>query len=321
MKKIIVITGAGGTVGYRLVKYFLSFNNIEIRAIDKSEIAIASLLDLNEGEKLKTYLLDINNINDLGNIIKNSSIIIHCAALKHLRTGVIFPEELATQNILNFCNIVKMAKKYKVKKVLLCSTDKAATPTSVMGASKLLMERILHFSSNCDTKFAAVRFGNIVNSSGSIIPKIIFQLSAKKEVRITNRKMTRYLMLENDFLDLIRYALDNMKGGEIFIPDTVSVNIGDLADVVIELYCKKNKKSKQDIKVINVGNIYEENIHERMINENEIENISISGNYFILHKKNKKKCSQKTGRVLLNSAYNTLKYTEIKKILENLKLF
>ncbi len=299
----------------------MNFNNIEIRAIDRSEIAIASLLDFDEAEKLKTYLLDVNNIDGLENIIKNSSIIIHCVALKHVRTGVFFPDESALQNILNFCNIVKIAKKYKVKKVLLCSTDKAATPTSVMGASKLLMERILYFSSNRDTKFAAVRFGNIVNSFGSIIPKIIFQLDTEKKIKITNREMTRYLMFENDFLDLVRHALDNMKGGEIFIPKTISVKIGDLVDAVIELYCSGNKVPRKDIKIINIGNIYEENVHERMVNGDEVENLSISGDYFVLHKKNKKKCSQKIIKTLLSSAHSTLKYVEIRNILKNLKLF
>lgn len=215
MKQIIAITGAGGTVGMSLTKYFLKINpEAEIRAIERSETAVFQLIDLaKENINLKVFLVDLINYPDAEEALRGSNVIIHCAALKHVVVGFSFSEELARQNVNCFCNIVKIAKKYKVGKVLLCSTDKSSTPTSVMGASKLLLEKIAHFSSDEFSKFSSIRFGNILNSSGSIIPRVMTKLTNGERVDINHKDMTRYVIIEDDFLNLISYSLDNMQGG------------------------------------------------------------------------------------------------------------
>lgn len=284
MKQIITITGAGGTVGMSLTKYFLKTNpDVEIRAIERSETVISQLIDLAMNKQnLKIFLADLNNYSDTEKFLESSNIIIHCAALKHVMVGSVFPEELAYQNINCFCNVVKAAKKHKVEKILLCSTDKSATPTSVMGASKLLLEKIVCFSSNEFSKFSSVRFGNILNSSGSIIPRVMTKLRNGERVDISHKDMTRYFLTENDFLNLVGHALDNMQGGEIFIPKARSLKVYDLVRTLIDLFCKKHNILSEKIAVRVLNNPYHENINERMINPDEINFVRESENYFTL---------------------------------------
>ncbi len=322
MKKIITITGAGGTVGLILVEHFLGLGrNIEVRAIERSEIAMSNLIDISRNSSnLKNFLIDLNSSVDLEDVIKGSDVIIHCAALKHVSVGATFPEELAIQNVCSFGNIVRLAKKYEVKKVLLCSTDKAATPTSVMGASKLLLEKIVCFSSNKKTAFAAVRFGNILNSSGSIIPKIISRLNKKEDIKIVDNKMTRYVLLHTDVIKLIEYALHKMKGGEIFIPNVNSVMIVDLVKTIVEIFCEKNNLSKEKIKILTGENLYKENVNERMANFDELSFLFESDGYFILDMNGKnygKSCKQIN---IPSSEKNTISKEEIKELLIKLKI-
>lgn len=320
MKKVITITGAGGTVGLILIEHFLK-KNIEIRAIERSEIAMANLIDISKNnDNLKIFLIDLIDDRYLGTVIRGSDVIIHCAALKHVSVGANFPEELAIQNVVSFSNIVKLAKKYKIKKTLLCSTDKAATPTSVMGASKLLLEKIVCFSSNEKASFAAVRFGNILNSSGSVIPKITSRLYKGNQIEITDFRMTRYVLLDNDVIKLIEYALMKMKGGEIFIPNVSSIKISDLIDTIVEIFCIKNNLSKKEIKIIEGKNLHKENLHEKMINCDEIKFLYKSESYFILDI-NKRGYKEKFNySSLLGSDNFNISKEKIEKMLINLKI-
>lgn len=318
MKKIITITGAGGTVGMRLVKFLLDNNYAdEIRAIDRSETAISQLIDLGRYEKkLQVYLLDLLNYSGLEEALKDSECVIHCAAMKHVSVGTVFPEELAFQNVSCFFNLVKASKKIKVRKVILCSTDKSSKPTSVMGASKLLLERVVNFSSNENTKFSTVRFGNILNSSGSIIPKIVSKLRNMEIIDINHKDMTRYMLKEEEFLSLLMFAIDNMSGGEIFIPNVRSMKICDLVDVLVDVYCENNMIDKRKIKLRILDNPYRENIDERMVNSEEIKFIRMDNNVFILSSVENNNTERRRNFLgLLSSSRNIINKKELKKLI------
>lgn len=324
MKEIIIITGAGGTVGMSLVKFFLKTHpSTEIRAIERSEIAASQLIDLaRDNKNLKVFLADLINYPKTEDIMAGSHTVIHCAALKHVRVGSLFPDELARQNVNCFCNVASAAKKHKIRKVLLCSSDKASTPTSVMGASKLLLEKIACFSSDSSTKFATVRFGNILNSSGSIIPKIISRLASGETICLNHKDMTRYILTESEFLNLIDFSLVNMQGGEIFIPKARSVKISDLVEILIEKYYREISMDRKDVQVSVLGNPYVENINERMLNPDEVEFSVDAGKYVILN--TVKKSGQKpdaivsTSSGILCSSRDNISKKEIDSILDGI---
>jgi FlaA1/EpsC-like NDP-sugar epimerase len=237
--------------------------------------------------------------------------------------GSIFPEELAYQNVNCFCNIVKAVKKNKVKKILLCSTDKSSTPTSVMGASKLLLEKIACFSSDEFSKFSSVRFGNILNSSGSIIPRVISKLKSRERIDINHMDMTRYFLTENDFLNLVNYAINNMCGREIFIPKVRSLKIYDLVTVLVDLFCNKYGISSKKITVRVLDNPYKENIDERLINPDEVNFLKESGKYFILRPLEQAEITrEKDGSYLnlLNSAKDKLSKQEVIDLMKELEV-
>lgn len=323
MKQVITITGAGGTVGMSLTKYFLNTNaDIEVRAIERSEEAVSRLIDIaTRNKNLKIFLTDLINYADIEEILSGSNVIVHCAALKHVTVGSMFPEVLAYQNVSCFCNIVRAAKKHKVDKIILCSTDKSSTPTSVMGTSKLLLEKIACFSSNRFSKFAAVRFGNILNSSGSIIPRIISNLKNNEKININHKNMTRYILTENDFQNLITHALNNMRGGEVFIPNVKSLKIYDLITNLIELFCEKYNLSSDKIATKILKNPYNENVNERMVNFDEFKYLHKSGDYFVLKQTRRNKIINKQDdhySHLLSSSENNLSKEEIKILLNKI---
>src|SRR2546426_1859516 len=141
-----VVTGAGGSVGSSLARHLLwSRPEIVVRAVERSEIAIAALLEIAEFEpRLHVVMGDVSDLRTLEDAVRGAQVVVHCAALKRIDVGAIFPGEMASQNVQNFVNVVKIAKRHSVERVMVCSSDKAATPSSVMAASKLLIERIAH---------------------------------------------------------------------------------------------------------------------------------------------------------------------------------
>ncbi len=322
----ILITGAGGTVGIELIRSFAKKKTPpKIIAIDRCEHALMRLLALQKNIEYDFEIKYVDLCKSESGILENLNnveTVIHCAAMKSVQIGYLFPEELATQNILAFANLKQVAIKSGVKKVLLCSTDKAASPTSVMGSSKLLLERICSVSSNEVTKFASIRFGNILNSSGSVIPTMLNSVKEKGKIYITDKDMTRYILTKDDFLELVFFALENMKGGEVFIPVCKSMNILDLSSVVKEIASKIFGISENDIEIVFGNNKYNESIHEKMASDYEYDNVyRINDRFFKIDQNAAQneisnfKCSKQDLLYLSSSGNEILEKNELKEIL------
>jgi FlaA1/EpsC-like NDP-sugar epimerase len=184
-------------------------------------------------------------------------LVIHAAAMKHVPAAEFNPFEATETNVRGTQNVVEAAIDAGVERVLMISTDKAVDPSNVMGATKLLAERLMgaaeHYKGPAPTRFAAVRFGNVIGSRGSIVPLIRGQVARGGPVTVTDPDMTRYLMPIDHAVDLCLRALERMQGGEVFILKMPRVRTGDLVDVLVEAFAPDFGYRPDDIRVEIIG--------------------------------------------------------------------
>jgi len=195
---------------------------------------------------------------------KNIDVVINAAALKHVPQCEIYPIEAIKTNVLGAFNLMEISKKFKVKKYLAISTDKACKPINTYGLTKALQEKLV-IASNFDkanTLFSCVRYGNVMNSRGSVIPLFVEKAKLNQSLPVTSEEMTRFLMTLDDSVDLILFALKEMKGGEIFVYKAKSCRIIDLASAIIKKY-----GSCSDIEIIGIRP--GEKINEELISISE----------------------------------------------------
>ena len=321
MKKIfknkrVLITGATGTIGSSIVMNIIKYNNFKVvRAMSNDENGLHELLEnldtnmksfnVNERMERKKFRLlygDIRDYNRCLNASKNIDIVIHAAAMKHVSICEYNPEETIKTNILGTKNIINASIKNKVKKFIFISTDKAVYPTSDMGLSKLKAEKIAleknkSFNSK-KTKISCVRFGNILGSRGSVIPRFINQIKKTQNMNLSSKKMTRFIMTIEDAVKLIFKSISIMKGKEIFIFKSMySIKILELAEVLKEYYKKNYKK----ISISEIGLETKEKFSEMLMTREESKLAEEKNDMFIIDFKKK----------LLKKNYNIKKFIKI----------
>ncbi|MBS3140086.1 polysaccharide biosynthesis protein [Candidatus Woesearchaeota archaeon] len=267
-EKSILITGGLGSIGREILKNLLPFKPKQIRILDNRETELFHCRQEYRHEKSIRFLY--GDVRDKERLLKASQgidIIFHAAALKHVSLCEYDPYEAIKTNVLGTYNILESAMVNKVDKVILISTDKAVNPSNVMGTTKLLAERLLssmyYHRGRSQTKFASVRFGNVLSSRGSVLEIWNQQLSQNKKITITDLAMTRFLMSIPDSVALIFYATFLAEEGETFILKMNSVVIQDLAEVFLEL----NHKPTDFYEII--GRKHGEKIHEDLIFNDE----------------------------------------------------
>ena len=300
--KTILITGASGTIGSAIVLSLLRSQKFKVvRAMSNDENGLHELLEnidvnlnsfnLKERMKKKRFRILYGDIRDYKRCFaatKGVDIVIHAAAMKHISICEYNPAETIKTNIRGTKNIIKASIKNKVKKIIFVSTDKAVYPSSDMGLSKRKAELIsLNSNSNKTkkiTKISCVRFGNILGSRGSVVPRFINQIKSKQKLNLSSKKMTRFVMTINDAVRLIFKSLKIMKGGEIFIFKSMySIKILDLAESLKNYYKKKYKKIS--IKIIGVDN--REKFSEMLMTKNEHKFSKETNDMYIIYPKRK----------------------------------
>jgi len=240
--KKILITGAGGSIGSEIARQCQLFGASKLILVDHSEYNLYQIVEQIPEAKLK--LLNITNKPLLEKLFKASSpdIVIHAAAYKHVPICEENQETAVYNNVYGTKNVLDISIKYAVKKVVVISTDKAVRPTNVMGATKRVTEL---YANNVDakaTEIVAVRFGNVLGSSGSVIPKFKQQIEAGGPVTVTHPEITRYFMLIPEACQLVLQTAAIAKGGELFILDMGEpIKIVDLAKQMIRLYGKEDE--------------------------------------------------------------------------------
>lgn len=263
--KILLITGGTGSFGKEILKEFINTNIKEIRVFSRDEKKQEEVRDEIKNIKIKFYIGDTRDFKSIDNACKNVDYIFHAAALKQVPTCEFYPLEAIKTNILGTENTLEAAIKNKVKKVILLSTDKAVYPINAMGLTKALAEKVMLAKSRNvkNTIFCATRYGNVMLSRGSVIPKFINQIQKKEDVTITNPAMTRFMMSLNQSVNLVMFAMKNGSQGDIFVQKSPAATMLTLANTL-----KKIFKSKSKIKLI--GTRHGEKEHETLISKEEM---------------------------------------------------
>ncbi len=277
--KSILITGGTGSFGKKFVKTILK-NNKDLKKLiifsrdELKQYEMARNFPQQQYPSIRFFIGDVRDKERLETACKGVDYIIHAAALKQVPAAEYNPIEFIKTNILGSENLIHAAIKNNIKKVVALSTDKAAAPINMYGASKLVSDKLLiagnHIKGNRDLSFTAVRYGNVMGSRGSVIPFFIKE-AANGYLPITNPEMTRFNITLAQAVEMVIWAINNSIGGEIFVPKIPSYLITDLAEA-IGPNCKKN--------IVGIRN--GEKIHEEMITYADSFNTYDIDKYFVI---------------------------------------
>ncbi len=274
----VLVTGACGSVGSALVRRLLDDGHT-VCAFDQSEDGLFKLdQELQDGGgRLRLFLGNVRDEDRLRRAMGGVKIVFHCAALKHVYLSEYNPFEAMQTNIVGTNNVIQAAMAAEVERVVVTSSDKAVNPTSTMGATKLLGERLFiaanHFAGSYKTRFACVRFGNVLNSNGSVLQIFKRQLDSNLPLTVTSKSMTRFFLSMSQAVDLCLDASARMVGGEIFVMSMGSCDIISLA---------KAASGSRPFQFIEIGHKPGEKLYEELITENEAPRTVLDGNTYVV---------------------------------------
>ena len=266
--KTILITGGTGSLGRALTKKLLDLNAKTIRIFSRNESNQIEMESDFDDKRLRFFVGDVRDSERLFSALEDVDIVFHAAALKHVPKIEYNPFESIKTNVIGSQNVIDNSLRQDVEKVVCVGTDKAVSPLNTYGATKLLMEKLFVSANNYinpekhRTKFVAVRYGNVLGSSSSVIPKFIGLIKKNKPITITDLKMTRFTITMDEALEFILNATVTGRGSEIFIPKLKSYEISILIEALTELF----GETEQEITGIRPG----EKLHETLINHDEI---------------------------------------------------
>lgn len=278
--KTLLITGGTGSFGNAVLNRFLTTDHFsEIRIFSRDEKKQHDMRVALNNPKVKFYIGDVRDYNSINTAMRGVDYVFQAAALKQVPSCEFFPIEATRTNVLGTENVLKAAIANKVKNVICLSTDKAAYPINAMGMSKALMEKVAVAESRNvaeeDTTICLTRYGNVMASRGSVIPLFIEQIKSGEPITITDPEMTRFLMTLEDAVDLVLYAFENGKQGDLFVQKAPASTIIDLAKALLELLGANN-----EIKII--GTRHGEKLYETLCTREEmIKAVDLPGFYQI----------------------------------------
>ena len=266
--KKVLITGGTGSLGIALTKRLLQENVDTIRIFSRNENKQLEMDSKFHDDRLRFLLGDVRDYNRLTRAFEDIDIVFHAAALKHVPIIEYNPFEAIKTNVIGSQNVIDACLEEDVEKAICVGTDKAVSPLNTYGATKLLMEKLFITASNYlkkerhKTKFIALRYGNVLGSSGSVIPKFINQIKNNEKITITDPNMTRFSISMDEALDFILKVAEIGKGSEIFVPKLRAYSLMDVKDALFDLL----GKTDEQIVGIRPG----EKLHEILINNEEM---------------------------------------------------
>ncbi|QPH88485.1 UDP-N-acetylglucosamine 4,6-dehydratase (configuration-retaining) [Campylobacter concisus] len=308
--KRVLVTGAGGSIGSEICKQCLKFGVSELVMVEHSEFNLYKIGEDTKDKRTISKLVNITNLKDFEEVFADfkPEIVIHAAAYKHVPLCELNPRSAVENNILGTKNAVDLSKKYGVKKFVMISSDKAVRPTNIMGTTKRVCELYALNSNEAGVcEIVCVRFGNVLGSSGSVIPKFKAQIAANKPLSVTHPEITRYFMLTSEACQLVLQAASIAKGGELFVLDMGEpIKIVDLAKKMLLL------SNKEHLGIEFVGLRPGEKLYEELlINKDDVQTKYES--IFVTH-------SQPYDLTLLNSQINGLLQLEDDEVAPALKV-
>ncbi len=276
--KVLLITGGTGSFGNAVLRRFLESDIKEVRIFSRDEKKQDDMRKLYMHPKLRFYIGDVRNINSLNSAMRGVDYVFHAAALKQVPSCEFYPMEAVQTNILGTENVLNAAIDNNVEKVICLSTDKAVYPINAMGMSKALMEKTFVAKSRTiegrQTIICGTRYGNVMASRGSVIPLFLDQIREGKEITITDPTMTRFMMSLDDAVELVLFAFENGKQGEIFVQKAPAATIQVLAETLREMV----NKPQHPIKVI--GTRHGEKLYETLLTREEMVHAKDEGRYY-----------------------------------------
>ena len=265
--KTILITGGTGSFGHAMAMQLLKISVKEIKIFSRDEKKQDDMRKFFNNKKIKFHIGDIRDYSSVANAVENVDYIFHAAALKQVPSCEFYPMEAVKTNILGVENLLNAASNSNVKKIICLSTDKAVYPINAMGVSKSMMEKIIVAKSRLfnpkKLQVCITRYGNVIYSRGSVIPLFVKQILNRKLITVTDTSMTRFMMTMQDAIDLVLFAFEKGKNGEIFIKKSPAATI----DVIIKAL-SKIFSTKLKMKII--GPRHGEKFHETLMSKEEV---------------------------------------------------
>jgi UDP-N-acetylglucosamine 4,6-dehydratase/5-epimerase len=275
--KTLLITGGTGSFGHAVLNRFLKTQIGEIRIFSRDEKKQDEMRKKYNNQKLSFYIGDVRDPGSIRDAMHGVDYVFHAAALKQVPSCEFFPIEAVRTNVLGVDNVLTAAINAGVKKVICLSTDKAAYPVNAMGISKAMMEKVFVSKSRIvspeKTLICGTRYGNVMCSRGSVIPLFMEQIKNGKNITVTEPQMTRFIMSLDEAVDLVLYAYENAKAGDIMVQKADSCYMGDMAQAVKEVF---NADNPIDI----IGVRHGEKIYEVLLTKEESARAIDMGNFF-----------------------------------------
>ena len=275
--KILLITGGTGTFGNAVLHRFIETDIKEIRIFSRDEKKQDEMRNTLRNPKVKFYLGNVRDYDSIIPTMRNVDLVFHAAALKQVPSCEFFPLEAVRTNTLGAENVMNAALACGVKNMIVLSTDKAVYPINAMGMSKALMEKMMvakaRTHGNSSTIFCGTRYGNVMGSRGSVIPFFISQILSGSPITVTDPNMTRFMMSIDDALDLVVYAFQNGKPGDIFVQKAPAATIETLANALKRIFNTNN-----EIRII--GTRHGEKLYETLLTREEMASADDMGKYY-----------------------------------------
>ena len=275
--KVLLITGGTGSFGNAVLRRFLNSDIREIRIFSRDEKKQDDMRQSYSNDKIKYYIGDVRNYESIKSAMKGVDFVFQAAALKQVPSCEFFPTEAVRTNVLGCENVLNAALENNVSRVIVLSTDKAVYPINAMGMSKALSEKVMIAKSrsliNTDQVFCGTRYGNVMASRGSVIPLFVDQIKKGAPLTITDPQMTRFMMTLDGAVDLVIFAFQNGKPGDIFVQKAPASTIEDLAKALLLIY-----KANNPVKII--GTRHGEKLYETLVNREELAKAEDLGNYY-----------------------------------------
>ena len=279
--KKILITGGTGSLGIALTKRLLKTDVEIVRIFSRNESKQIDMQNEISDPRLRFLIGDVRDIERLSRALEGIDIVIHAAALKHVPIVEYNPFEAIKTNVLGSQNVIDACLKENIEIAVCVGTDKAVSPLNTYGATKHLMERLFVTASNYTnperyrTRFIAVRYGNVLGSSNSVIPKFVEQIKNGKKITITDPNMTRFTITMDEAVNLIFESIKKGFGGEVFVPKLKSYKLDILKECIFDILGKRTDVEKISIRP-------GEKIHESLINAEEIRNAYENDDMYVL---------------------------------------
>lgn len=276
--KTLLITGGTGSFGNAVLRRFLDSDIKEIRIFSRDEKKQDDMRHHLQSPKVKFYIGDVRDKRSVDGAMSGVDYIFHAAALKQVPSCEFFPTQAVRTNVLGTENVLDSAISHGVKNVVILSTDKAAYPINAMGISKAMMEKVAiakgrQLGDQGKTTICCTRYGNVMASRGSVIPLWVEQIKAGNEITITDPNMTRFMMTLDDAVDLVIYAFQHGKNGDLFVQKAPAATLDVLVAALKSLY-----HTETEVKVI--GTRHGEKLYETLVTREEMAKAEDMGAYY-----------------------------------------